>query len=197
MSDAVDDHIEHIRELSRRDGPLTESSPHSTMENPRWFVAGGIPKPARRRLHTELIAEVCGRFPETQTNCHAVILAGPPGAGKSRTIADVLGNEKASYLVVNADDFKELLLERAVDDGTYEEFLKPQEVRDLEAQGEQFFPLELAALVHRESSFIAGRLRNLAMAEGLNIIIDGVLVNRSKALALGRQLEPAVMNSPS
>src|SRR5699024_4005932 len=52
-----------------------------------------------------------------------------------------------------------LLLREALADGSYEVWIKPDAVRDLEAQGERFFPLELAALVHEESSMLAAALR--------------------------------------
>lgn len=49
-------------------------------------------------------------------------------------------------VVVDADKFKDKLLREAMNDGSHETFLKPDAVREPEAAGEPFFPLELAAL---------------------------------------------------
>ncbi|RRD45810.1 zeta toxin family protein, partial [Arachnia propionica] len=58
---------------------------------------------------------------------------------------------------------------------SYESWLKPARVKELETQGERFFPLDLATLVHEESSLLAQRMRKEAMQDGCNIVIDTVL----------------------
>ena len=58
----------------------------------------------------------------------------------------------------------------------------------LEAAGERFAPLEMASLVHQESSILAVRLRDEAMDSGTNIVVDSVLSHRSSALDLGERL---------
>ncbi|WP_260465157.1 zeta toxin family protein, partial [Arachnia propionica] len=87
------------------------------------------------------------RFPEVRQERRAVVLAGPPGAGKSTTLQRVLQEEVAGFVHVDADEFKSLLLHEAVADGSYESWLKPARVKELETQGERFFPLDLATLV--------------------------------------------------
>ena len=52
-------------------------------------------------------------------------------------------------------------------------------------------PMELAALVHEESSYLAHRFRELAIARGENVVIDGVMANEGKALGLASQLAGA------
>ncbi|MEV8026594.1 DUF192 domain-containing protein [Cellulosimicrobium funkei] len=69
--------------------------------------------------------------------------------------------------------------------------LKPDAVREREAAGEPFFPLELAALVHEESSHLARLLRDEALREGTSVVIDSVLSNPGAAVALGSQLAAA------
>ena len=119
------------------------------------------------------------------------MLAGPPGAGKSTVLADVLGERRGKYLVIDADEFKRSLLREAQTDGSYEQWLMPAAIREREAQGERFFPLELASLVHEESSHLAKSLRADAIAAGDNIVIDTVLSNEADALALGQVLTKA------
>lgn len=72
-------------------------------------------------------------------NRHAMVMAGPPGAGKSTLRRGPLRDELVGHVVLDVDDIKRKLLEIAQADGTYESFLKPTGVRDLEAAGERFF----------------------------------------------------------
>ncbi|MDH6238461.1 hypothetical protein H4V99_003267 [Cryobacterium sp. CG_9.6] len=104
---------------------------------------------------------------------------------------EILGDTANGWLTIDADDFKHALLQVAIDDGSYEAFLKPALVKDHEAAGERFFPLELASLVHEESSELAKRLRGEAIRAGANIVIDTVLSSEVSALGLGKQLEAA------
>lgn len=127
------------------------------------------------------------RSPDVAAERHAIVLAGPPGAGKSTVLDEVLV-DRGRYLVIDADEFKRALLHEAVRDGSYESWIKPEEVADLERAGERFFPLELASLVHEESSRLAKKLRDEAIEEGLNIVIDTVLSSEGVALDLGQQL---------
>lgn len=54
--------------------------------------------------------------------------------------ADVLGDALETYRNIDADEFKAALLAAADRDGSFEGWLKPEAVRDLETQGEKFFP---------------------------------------------------------
>ncbi|PCC40482.1 hypothetical protein CIK72_05310 [Brachybacterium alimentarium] len=52
-------------------------------------------------------------------------------------------------------------------------------------------PLELASLVHQESSYLSKALRARAIAAGDNIIVDTVLAGEGSAITLGDQLAQA------
>ncbi|NTW39883.1 MAG: AAA family ATPase [Cellulomonadaceae bacterium] len=193
-SDLTAHHLQVVRALSRPGGPLSPDASTATLRNPAWFgqIDGEVAAtPGRRRLHDRLIAAARDQVPQVEQGRRAIVLAGPPGAGKSTVLNEVLGEDRGRFLVVDADEFKRALLEEAVADGSYEQWIKPDAVKERERQGERFFPLELASLVHEESSLLATRLRREAIAEGANIVIDTVLSSPDKADQLGRMLDRA------
>jgi predicted kinase len=188
--DQTEAHWESVRRLSGPGGPLGADAETASIRNPAWFVSGE-PTAARRQFHGELVDKAFAAATAAIEGKEAVVLAGPPGAGKSTVLGTLLGAEASRYLRIDADEFKVELLKAAIEDGSYDSFLVPEEVRDLVAQGERFFPLELAALVHEESSMVAQRLRREALRAGLNVVIDTVLSDPAKAVLLGEQLEAA------
>lgn len=189
-AEVVERHLDTVRALSKPGRALATDAATATVKNPAWWAAGS-PTPERDALHRELLGEARVAAPAVEQGRVAVVLAGPPGAGKSTVLHELLGDEREKYLVVDADEFKRALLERAHRDGSYEGWLVPDEVRELEAAGERFYPLELASLVHEESSYLAGALRDDAMRSGDNLVIDTVLSSEESALAMGRRLVAA------
>jgi len=187
---AIAAHRDVVRGLATPGGPLAADSPHSTMNNPAWFDPATGFTPERRSLHRRIIAEHRATQPDVRQDRLAVVLAGPPGAGKSTALQRVLGSTLTRYLHVDADDFKAALLEEARRDGTLES-LKPPAVRELEQSGERFYPLELASLVHEESSRLAKRVRRDAIREGTNLVIDSVLKDPAAAEQMGAHLGAA------
>lgn len=190
VSDAVARHMETVRELSKPGQALAPNAATATMNNPAWWIDGEA-TPSRRRLHARLLQEARDAAPDVEQQRRAIVLAGPPGAGKSTVLADVLGEHRGKYLVIDADEFKRSLLREAQADGSYDQWLMPAAIREREAAGERFYPLELASLVHEESSYLAKSLRGDAIAAGDNIVIDTVLSNEVDAVALGQRLNEA------
>lgn len=103
----------------------------------------------------------------------------------------LLGAEVGSWLVVDADDFKRALLAAALEDGTYDRLIVPSEIRELRDAGEPFAPLELAPLVHEESSMLSHELRTAAIERRLDIVLDTVLSGLRGAQDIGRRLDAA------
>lgn len=190
-SRAITRHRDLVRELSRPDGPLSARGPNATVNNPAWFRTLTQPRGARGELHDALIAACRAMFPDARADKRAIVLAGPPGAGKSTVQRAILRDRAPDWLVVDADEFKHALLGTAIEDGSYQDFLMPDVVRELEAAGERFAPLELASLVHEESSLLARQLRADAIADELNIVVDTVLSSESGAREVGAQLQQA------
>ncbi|WP_427019516.1 zeta toxin family protein (plasmid) [Pseudarthrobacter sp. P1] len=188
-------HRAHLERLGADGGPLTAHSPHATSQNPQWFnVRRGTPLDVRRQLHTEILARFTDTHPEVRKDRKAIVLAGPPGAGKSTAQHALIKETRTQpehWLAINADDFKDELLEQARQDGSYDSYLVPDEVRELEAAGEKFYPRELAALVHNESSILSKKATNEAVKRGDNVIIDGTLGNEKQARMLLDKLTAA------
>lgn len=182
--------MDTVRRLSKPGQALAPNAATATTNNPAWWISGE-PTPTRDLLHERLIDEARATAPDVEQQRRAIVLAGPPGAGKSTVLADVLGDHRGEYLVIDADEFKRSLLREAQVDGSYDQWLMPDAIRELGARSERFYPLELASLVHEESSYLAKSLRVDAIAAGDNIVIDTVLSNESDALALGQLLTEA------
>ena len=192
--EAIDSHREAVRAYAKPGGPLSTDSAYATTRNVEWFrqgAAGPEPRASRVRLHARLVAEAVDAYPNRRQDHRAIVLAGPPGAGKSTVLAEVLGKGRDDWLTVDADEFKRALLLAAVDDGSYELSIKPDVIKERESAGERFYPLELASLVHEESSMLAKQLLSQAMADGTNIVIDTVLSSSATAQQLGRDLAGA------
>ena len=171
---------EHKRELERfaePGGPLARDSRYATVNNPRFFRHGEhAPEPTRERreLHARLLAEWEAASPGA-TGRQAIVLAGPPGAGKSssqKALIDATGIPEEDWRIVNNDDFKDQLLLSALDDGSYERDLLPPE---LAQSGERVWPRELATLVHDEAGMLADEARKRSIEQGTNVVIDGTL----------------------
>ncbi|WP_369745639.1 zeta toxin family protein [Paenarthrobacter sp. AMU7] len=188
-------HRATLERLGADGGPLTAQSKTATAQNPEWFnVRRGEPRQDRRRLHNEILARFIESRTEVRRDKKAIVLAGPPGAGKSTAQAALIQATRTQpehWLPINADDFKDELLQQARQDGSYDSYLVPDEVRALEAAGEKFYPRELAALVHTESSILAKKARNEALEAGMNVIIDGTLGNEKQARILLDRLQAA------
>jgi chloramphenicol 3-O-phosphotransferase len=186
-------HRRTVRAMAGPGGVLSPGAPTASVANPAWFVGGDpdLPTPSRLGLWRELLAEAEAGWVRAGRRRRGIVLAGPPGAGKTTVLGEVLGGEAHRWAVVDADRFKVALLRRALADGSYEGFLKPGAVRAAEASGEVFRPLELAPLVHEESGALARASRDRAIGGGLDLVVDTVLSDARAAVRLGQRLDAA------
>lgn len=194
-NEVIEQHRQSVSDLSAPGEALARDSAHVTVRNPDWFteVEPGVwvATDVRKQLHEQLKNEFLAAVPEVRADRRALVLAGPPGAGKSTLLGQVLEGNLEHYVVIDSDEFKEALLREAQSDGSYESWIKPQIVKDLEVQGEEFFPLDLATLVHEESSILAEQLRSDCIDLGYNLVVDKVLASLKPALELISDLDAA------
>ncbi len=192
------DHYRHLQRL-RDSGALSPKGPHASISNPAWFHPQGDPAPDRQELHDAIIDSIINDVAPSPIGQQpvAILLAGPPGSGKSsarRALFDagderITGGLNASdFVVIDADNIKEKLLDAADHDGSLRGFLMPTEARKLQYQGQAFSKLDFASLVHEESSMIAEDFRDITIERRYNLILDQVCSDPKKTAALVDEL---------
>ncbi|GAA4385926.1 zeta toxin family protein [Tsukamurella soli] len=191
--DEIEAHRWLCSALSKPGEPLDPRGPNATLSNPDWFVRTGagaeyLVLPTREDVWDRIIPVPAGTVPVER---HACLFAGPPGAGKTYVREQLLRLSPGGWEIIDPDVIKVDLLREAIADGSYETYLKPDLIRGFEAEGHRFRPLELAALVHEESSLIAKLQRAEAIAAGRNIVVDTVLGSRDTASGFVQDLVAA------
>jgi len=143
--------------------------------------------PERQADHQRILDQIMADNAAVPTDRQAVIMGGPPGAGKSTFVrnhgarlgltSDARGNP-TNAIVINPDEMKTVLLNGRGADG-----------RPLIPDVPGLKRGEMAMLVHEESSHLANLLAARAMAEGRNVVFDVTLGSGPKARA--KYLDPA------
>ncbi|NHA69972.1 zeta toxin family protein [Phycicoccus flavus] len=132
------------------------------------------------RLHTR-IADAMIRTAGVPTQGKAVVLAGPPGAGKS-TVLDTF--DLGEFVRVDPDEIKTRLL-----DARRAEFaailLEPL------PDGRPVRLYELATLVHQESVALSDQIQQRLLQDRVNVVLEGTLRWAGQPAALAGQLRIA------
>lgn len=125
--------------------------------------------PERAAAHERILDRLMEENAHVPKERRGVVLAGPPGSGKSTAIktdgayfgveSDAKGNP-SNFAVVNPDEMKDLLIK---------EGLVPSEYFTEYGLG----PLEVASPIHEESSYLAKAYKKRLMDEGYNVLLDG------------------------
>ncbi|WP_404316463.1 hypothetical protein [Prescottella equi] len=128
--DEIESRRAYLASLSTGDGPLQPDAPFASVNKRRWFRSvNGVRTPtiARLRLHEQILEEWRVSNPDVVRERSAILMAGPPGAGKSSTHERLFhGRDQRQWRELDADIFKRHLLEAAVADGTLQELLPPE-----------------------------------------------------------------------
>lgn len=192
------EHYATLLNLSQQGRPLDSNAPGATVRNPKWFRTSSagdpIPTAARRQLHTSITSAFWRRNGSVDFAHQAIILAGPPGAGKSTTLHAAMADahlRDGQFATIEADAFKVDLLQAAIDDHSFDTDIAPREVKSFEDEGQVFFPLDFAGLVHKESVMIARSVVAQGLAVGANVVVDGTLSSLGDARVLFTELAEA------
>lgn len=126
----------------------------------------------RRRFQTEVLDLYMSDGASVgKDGLAAILTAGPPGAGKSTSLAG-LGEDLTGYRRLDADLIKDHLLEKAVEDGIFDSILA-----ETLADGHFVLPNELASLVHVESANLHNELIRRSLEDRVNVIIEGTFTH--------------------
>lgn len=146
---------------------LHRNSSRATFNPNRPFDVSDERLRFQRSLLDELLSEGEGDI-EKEGRAAVLVTAGPPGAGKSTKIA-ALGLADG-WREIDADLIKVKLLEAAVRDGIYDDFLATNL-----ADGYPIMMNELSSLVHNESVILADRMIERCLERQENVVIQGTL----------------------
>jgi hypothetical protein len=150
-----------LNTLSNKGGALDTDVAHCT----DTMYATDI---GRRRFRKTIVKKHLARS-SPQVGRLAIVTAGPPGSGKTT----LLGKQVPTlthYRTLDADVIKDDLIEQALLDHIYDHLLG----RKL-ADGYCISPRELAPLVHKESVRVIEQIRQICVANGENVVIEGTL----------------------
>lgn len=113
--------------------------------------------PQRLEMHRRILDRVYARYAHIPAERRALMAGGLPGAGKTT----VLGPRIDQFMPIDPDMFKEeLIAEGGLPDVPGAEHLSP---------------MELATVIHMESSWLADQLLRRAVADGRNVIVDATM----------------------
>jgi hypothetical protein len=193
--DEIDARRIFLEAMSAEGEPLNTDAPHASVNNPLWFqrIDGRLQAtPDRADLHEQILEQWVSSNPHVARERSAILKAGPPGAGKSSANAQLFhGRDEDRWRDLDADVFKRYLLEAAVADGTLQQLL-PEDYRAQPGQDSLFYPFELSALVHRESTdYLFNPAFEDAVERGDNLVVDGTLAWKEHADRLVAKLSNA------
>ena len=127
--------------------------------------------PQRAAMHDQIVDELMAKNADVPTDGQAVVLAGPPGAGKTSIlknkdngVADAVGVELNAdgsfkrHAGENSDDIKSIMADKGM-------------VPKVDGAS----PGEMVNLVHEESSHISKMYHQRLLSENKNVVIDGTL----------------------
>lgn len=182
--ESIERHYAALRQVLA-DPDMNPRGAYSTIRQGQYFIqSGSRPRATSERelLHKKWMQEVIedsAKRGEIKHEGKAIVMAGPPGAGKGTVQRERL-NDVPGYVQCDPDIFKEKIIQHELDSGNLDR-LKTPLVKELEAQGHKFAPMEFAALVHEESSMLSAKLQKDLRKDGTNYVIDTVLKSQGSA----------------
>lgn len=148
----------------------------------------GAKDPVRQKLHDEIISK---HFDHVEPVAHgytpvAIVTMGGPASGKSTALEKLGFAGRDNFVQVDPDAIK--TGEKHLDTPGLPEYHQAVNMGYL-ADGTPVSAKSGAAVVHQESSFIADKLREKAIAAKKHLIIDGTGKNAANHIALVQHLK--------
>jgi hypothetical protein len=97
-----------------------------------------------------------------------------------------MGTEFGGFRQIDADQIKDLLLRRSLEDGDYE-----AQLDQLLPDGHPVMPREISQLFHEEAWRVAHQVRRISLSRGENVVLQGTLAWRPFAEILVQDLSRA------
>jgi chloramphenicol 3-O-phosphotransferase len=175
-------HLDALRALTAPGGSIDPEAPTATHQRPENYVDGTWTM-RRQKLHKQILDEYFAENPHVARDNRAIIMSGPPGAGKSSALKEkVPDEEKHLWRTIDADEFKKRLVSKLRQTGEFEAIIPPDVQARIDA-GETFTPGEFASLVHEESSWLAARAARRSLQRGERVVLDGVNGSKGKLIS--------------
>lgn len=128
-------------------------------------IIDGMYKEERAAQHRKIIASILNKNARVPRDRKAVMSGGLGGAGKGYVLEKYADISEEVFLTIDPDEMKKELIERG-----------------MAPEVEGLAPMEMAALLHEESSHLAKFLTKAATARGMNVIIDGTMADGPKTV---------------
>lgn len=178
-----EDHWRQLIELSSPGGPLSQANSKASLRVREWYSAKGRPHEVRDAVRRQ-IAALVNVETDSQNPPTAILMAGPPGSGKSSALHEALTRVeyRGGIRVIDADRIKDEFLVASMRDGTLHTILTPPGIANLTRDGLVFHPRELSTLVHSESAFFAERLAERAVLDRQSFVLDATMQNANRAV---------------
>lgn len=120
----------------------------------------GLYTPQRTEQHKAIVQSILDKHKEVPRERKAIMSGGLGGAGKGFVLKKHADVDKSKFLTIDPDEMKQELLSRGM----------VPEVPGL-------LPMEHAAFMHEESSDLANLLQQVALSQGMNIILDTTMAS--------------------
>jgi hypothetical protein len=135
-------HLATLQELTAPGGPIDTNSDHATHKLFRGSREGEYTRD-RKKLHKKMIDDFFQEHAHVPQGHQAMILSGPPGAGKSTALRERIPDHKTQWMTIDPDEFKKRLLRHAIKNNYLDKIIPPEVHQRIRA-GEKFAPSEFA-----------------------------------------------------
>lgn len=134
--------------------------------------------PERRRLHERIIKDHVARIPPAEGKPTAIVMMGGGGAGKG-SVKKALYGDLPDFVNVDPDEVKKEIPE-------YQEAMGLSQI-----DGKQVTAEDAAFMAHEESSDVSEEIRQRAMENRQNVVLDGTGKNADKYIDKVNKLKKA------